>query len=113
MILTQLQAYGITMAVEAGVCLALAPLFGAKRWRAALVAIGSTAFTHPAIWHGAHWVHRWAGDYTIAIIEAFAVLAEMIAYRVFATRRWRDAFFLSLIANMASFGLGELIYALA
>lgn len=112
MILTQLQAYGITMAVEAGVCLAIAPFFGAKRWRVALVAIGATALTHPTIWHGAHWVHRWAGDFTIAIIEAFAVLAEMVAYRVFATPLWRDAFLLSLIANIVSFGLGELIYAL-
>ncbi len=112
MILTQLQAYGITMAVEAVVAAAISPWFGAKRARAALIAAISTAATHPIVWRGYGVIQPYTGDFTLFTVEAFAVLAESCFYRAFATQSWRGALLLSFIANMMSFAAGELIYAL-
>jgi hypothetical protein len=112
MAVTQLEAFTITLFVEAVVAFVVAPGFRAKPWRAALAAVLGSALTHPILWHFANALHAQLGRLTIPSLEALVVLAESIAYRGLATKRWAVALMLSFLVNLASWLVGEIIYAL-
>jgi hypothetical protein len=86
-------------------------------------ALGASSLTHPIVWFiipsvwdtfYLHVIQRWASlwlapstRYVIMVViaEVFAVVAEAIYFRIIGLEKpWRW----SLIANMASFGLGSL-----
>lgn len=106
MVLSQLQALAITLAVEGGVAALAGPRFGATRLRAAAAAIGGSLVTHPFVWLGILELYPVHGPVTVPLFEAGAIAAETVAYRLIATRRWRDAIALSVMANLASWSLG-------
>ena len=113
MTLSQLEAYGLTLAIEATMAAALGRALKLDPRACALAAIVGSTVTHPTLWT----IYRSAQDYlgaqTIPILEIIIMAAETVAYRVMATKRWPEAALLSVIANGASWGAGELIYALA
>jgi hypothetical protein len=104
----QINAMFLSMASEsvaaAALTLALAPpLWG----RAAMSAVLGTLMTHPIVWYGAlnlfDIVGYWPG---FTIVEAYAILCEMVVYQVLTGLSWLRAFALSFAANWASIGLG-------
>jgi len=106
MVLSQAQALVITLGVEGAVAALIAPRFSATRVRAAAAAIGGSLTTHPFVWWGVLALWPRFGSAATPFFEAAAVIVEAVGYRLIATRRWRDAAFLSIIANLASWGLG-------
>jgi hypothetical protein len=73
-------------------------------WQRALIAFGASAITHPFVWFA---FPRFTHDYNLMVIEAetFAVVVEAIYLRFFGLR---NALLWSIVANMASAGLGLL-----
>ena len=110
--LTQLEAFGLTLAVESIAALALAPSFQISRGRAVLSAVLSSAVTHPLLWLSFYKVYPLLGVATTPILEGFVILAEAPFYRFVARARWLEALLLSVLINAASWAAGELIYAL-
>ena len=110
--LTQLEAYALTIGIEALVAARLGPRFGAKRGRAALAAAGGSALTHPVVWWGALALYTRIGMSAVPLLELFAILAEAVGYRYLAVPRWRAALLLSGITNAVSWALGAAITAL-
>jgi hypothetical protein len=112
MVLSQLQALAITLAVEGAVAGLAGPRFGASRRRAAGAAIGGSLVTHPFVWLGILEFYPQYGPATIPVFEAAAMAVEALGYRLIATRRWQDAIILSVMANAASWGLGAVLQRL-
>ena len=110
--LTQLEAFGLTLAVESVTAVALAPAFQISRGRAALSAVAGSALTHPVLWYVFYKVYALLGDLTTPTLEALVFLAEAPFYRVIAKAKWTEALLLSLLINAASWAAGELNYAL-
>lgn len=110
--LTQLEAFGLTLAVESLAAIALAPAFRIKRKDAVLAAVLGSTMTHPQLWYWFYQIYDTLGRGTVPVLEAFVVLGEAPYYRFLAGARWSHAFILSLLINAASYGAGELIYAL-
>jgi hypothetical protein len=109
---TQLEAMALTYAIEAAVAAALAPAFGrAVLWCAAGAVAGSTV-THPILWAVFYDVQAAYGPLSTPALEGAVMAAETIAYRALATPRWDEAALLSVLANAASWWIGELIHAL-
>jgi hypothetical protein len=113
MILTQMEAMGLTLVIESAAALALAPVLGLRPAACALSAILASTLTHPILWAIFYSVHEVLGPLTTPILEAIIVLAEAPFYRVIARTKWDDALLMSLLVNAASWGAGEAIYALA
>jgi hypothetical protein len=110
--LTQLEAFGLTLAVESVAAVALAPAFGISRGRAVLSAVLGSSLTHPLLWWSFYKVYAVLGALTTPALEAVVILAEAPFYRVLATPKWTEALLLSLLVNATSWAAGELIYAL-
>ena len=109
---TQLEAYAITLALEAAVAALLAPRFEANSRRAALAAALGSAVTHPVFWPAAYWLYPALKGFAVPALEAAVIIAESAGYRLLATPRWRNALILSALANAASWLTGALLYAL-
>lgn len=112
MTLTQTEAMALTLVIEAVVAGALAPAFARTVWRCAAAAVLASCITHPILWAVFYDAAKVLGSLTTPALEAVIVVVEMLAYRAIATPRWREAALFSLFANGASWGAGELIYAL-
>ncbi len=110
--LSQLEAYAITLAVEAAVAALLARRFGANWRRAALAAALGSALTHPVFWNAAYWLYPALKGFAVPLLEALVIAVESAGYRLLATPRWRTALILSALANAASWLMGALLYAL-
>jgi hypothetical protein len=110
--LTQFEAMGLTLVLEAAVAAALAFPLARNPLRCAAAAIVASCLTHPILWAIFYDVVPYLGAYTTPVLEFVIMAAETLAYRAIATPRWSEAALLSIIANAASWGAGELIYAL-
>jgi hypothetical protein len=110
--LTQLEAFGLTLAVESVAAAALAPAFRISRLRAVASAVLGSSLTHPLLWYSYYMAFEVLGAMTTPLLEALVILAEAPFYRMLATPRWTEALLLSLLVNAASWAAGELIYAL-
>ena len=106
MVVSQLQALAITLAVEGSIAALAGARLGASRLRAAAAAVGGSLITHPFVWLGILEFYPVHGPIIVPLFEAGAVAVEAVAYRLIATRRWRNAIILSVTANLASWGLG-------
>lgn len=106
MVLSQLEAFGLTLAIEGAAALLIAPWFGVPRARAALAAVLGSALSHPAFWNAVYWLYGALGRFTVPLLEGVVVAGEALAYRALATRSWRRAFALSFLANLASYVIG-------
>lgn len=112
MTLTQLEAFALTLAIESVVAAAIAWPLKVRPLRAALAAVVGSALTHPILWAIYPFAHDAFGTLTTPALEAVIIASETLSYRAIATRRWDEAALLSLLANAASWGAGEVIYAL-
>ena len=110
--LTQLEGFGVTLAVESVAAIALAPSFQISRGRAVLSAILGSSVTHPLLWLTFYKVYPLLDAATTPVLEAVVMLAEAPFYRFLAKARWLEALLLSVLVNAASWAAGELIYAL-
>lgn len=102
-----LEAFALTYVIETAVVVAMTR----RGARAAALCLFAQLSTHPIVWFV---IPRFGLAYTptVAIAEAWAFAAEGAFYAlVFADLGWRRAFVISLAANAASFGIGELLYA--
>lgn len=104
----QINAMLLSMASEAPAAALLGMLAGRRAsMLAALSAMLGTLMTHPVVWYGALRLYQ-IMDYwpAFAIVEAYAILCEMIVYQVLTGLNWARAFALSFAANWASILLG-------
>ena len=102
----------LTYAIEAAVAAALAPAFGRASLMCAAAAVAGTTVTHPILWAVFYDVQAAYGTMATPFLEAGVIAAETLAYRGLATSRWDEAALFSVLANAASWWIGELIYAL-
>ena len=105
-------AFCLTLLVEIPAVLLLARRLEPRPYRRAALALVGNALSHPAVWFvfpalRLGWVE------TTALSETWAWLVEGALYRAgFAHAGWRSALFVSLAANLLSFGLGLGLWAL-
>lgn len=111
--MTQTDALALTLIIEGVAALACARAFRLPAASCALAAMLASLVTHPVLWAVFHDVHAALGAFTTPTLEAAVILAEAPVYRWIAGCRWREALLASLLVNAASWGAGELIYALA
>jgi hypothetical protein len=112
MTLTQTEAMALTLVIEAAVAAALAPAYARTVWLCAAAAVLASCITHPILWAIYHDAYLVLGTATTPALETVIIAAETLAYRAIATTRWDEAALFSFAANFASWGAGELIYAL-
>ena len=110
--MTQLEAMALTFAIEAPVAALLSLGLVRAPLRCAAAAILGTAITHPILWAVFYSATKVLGALTTPILEGVIIAAETLAYRAVATPRWEEAALFSVLANAASWGAGELIYAM-
>ncbi len=110
--MTQLEAMALTYAIEAAVAAAVAPAFGRAVLMCAAAAVAGSTVTHPILWAVFYDVQAAYGPLSTPVLEAAVMAAETIAYRLLATPRWDEAALFSVLANAASWWIGEVIYAL-
>lgn len=110
MTLTQTEAMGLTLVIEAAVAAALAPAYARTVWRCAAAAVLASCITHPILWAIYHEAYQVLGTLTTPALETVVIAAETLAYRAIATTRWDEAALFSFVANFASWFAGELIY---
>jgi len=113
MILSQTEAMALTYAIEAVVAAMIAFPLRLTPWACAAAAIAGTTVTHPILWAVFASAQAALGPIATPVLEVGVIAAEILAYRALATSRWDDAALLSLLANAASWGTGEVIYALS
>ena len=111
--MTQLEAMALTYAIEGAVAAALAPAFERAALLCAAAAIAGSTVTHPILWAVFYDVQAVYGPLSTPVLEAGVIVAETVAYRLLATSRWDEAALFSVLANAASWWIGELIYALS
>ena len=111
--MTQLDAFALTLLIEAAVAAALGRALKLDPVQCALAAMAGSAVTHPILWAIYRPAQDYLGAHTIPILELLIMATETLAYRTLATKRWLLAGLLSIVANGASWGIGEVIYALA
>jgi hypothetical protein len=104
---------GLTLVLEAAVAAALAFPLARNPFLCAAAAIVASCVTHPLLWAVFYDVVPILGAYTTPLLEIAIMAAETLAYRAIATPRWSEAALFSILANAASWGAGELIYALS
>jgi hypothetical protein len=102
----------LTLLIEASVAASLAPVFARKPLWCAAAALVASAITHPILWAVHADARNVFGALTTPTLEAGIIAVETLAYRALATPRWLEAAWLSLLANVASWGTGVIIYAL-
>jgi hypothetical protein len=110
--LTQIEAFALTLLIEAAVSACLAWRLALSPLTCALAALAASSFTHPTLWAVFADASTILGAWTTPLLEAVIMAAETPFYRAIAAARWRDAALLSILVNAASWGAGELIYAL-
>jgi hypothetical protein len=110
---TQLEAMALTYAIEACVAALLALRISRAPLLCALAAVAGSTVTHPILWAIFYDAQAVMGSVTTPLLEAAVMAAEVFAYRLIATPRWDEASLLSVLANLASWGTGEAIYALS
>ena len=103
---------GLTLAIESVVAASLAPAFARAALLCVAAAIAGSCITHPILWAIYYDATAVIGALTTPLLEGAIIAAETLAYRALATPRWDEAALFSLLANAASWGAGELIYAL-
>jgi hypothetical protein len=105
--LAWVRAFGVTLAIEEGVVLAMTRAQGDTPRRAALVAFANLA-THPSVWFVLPLV--FSGDVArIVASEVWAVVIEALFYALTMKISASRAFAISAIANAVSFGLGVVL----
>lgn len=110
-----IDAFLLTQVVEVPIYLYALRSAVPRRQARLAVAFGASAVTHPIVWFvipelvysPLDPLRGWAT--LIVVAEAFAVGVEAVWLRAFSLRR---ALLWSLGANMASFGIGQLLRAL-
>jgi hypothetical protein len=112
MTLTQLDAMGLTLVVEVAVAAALGPVFARAALLCAAAAILGSCITHPILWSIFYDAQAAIGPFATPILEGAIIVAETFAYRALATPRWEEAGLFSVLANAASWGVGEIVHAL-
>lgn len=110
--MTQTEAMALTLVIEAAVAAALAPAYARTLWLCAAAAVLASCITHPILWAVFYDVTEVLGPATTPALETAIIAAEVLVYRAIATTRWDEAALFSFAANFASWGAGELIYAL-
>ncbi len=80
-----------------------------NRKGAVLVAIFGTALTIPYVWFVFPTLFFYSPILIIIIGETFAFVVEALIYKYSCNYSFKFAFFLSFIANIASYGLGLLL----
>ena len=111
--MTQTDAFALTLIIEASAALAVGRALGLQMSACALAAMLASMLTHPVLWMVFYDVQAVVGPLTTPLLEMAVVLAEAPVYRLVAGCRWIDALLASLLVNAASWGAGEVIYALA
>ncbi len=104
--LSQIEAYGLTLAIEGAAAFMIAPRFAVSRRRAAAAAILGSAASHPVFWSAVYGLYGTFGRFTVPLLEGVVVAAEALVYRGVATRSLARAFALSFLANLASYVIG-------
>jgi hypothetical protein len=104
--LSQLEAYGLTLAIEGVAAFLIAPRLGVPGRRAALAAVAGSALSHPVFWSATYALYGTLGRFTIPLLEGVVVAGEGLLYRAIATRDLWRAFALSFVANLASYVIG-------
>lgn len=108
--MTQIEAFALTLLIEAPSALLLGRLFRLSPSGCALSAIIGSSLTHPILWAVFYDVQPLLGAMTTPVLEAAVFLAEAPVYRMLAARHWADALLLSLLVNAVSWAAGEIIY---
>jgi hypothetical protein len=114
--MSQLTAYLITIGVECPIVLLL--VFG-RRWLppdrnqllwVSLWGILASSITHPIAWSVNHATQSMAYEIRVAILELLIFLAEGVIYHYALRLNWSRTMVLSLIANIASYGIGMIVF---
>lgn len=104
--LSQIEAYGLTLAIEGVAAFLIAPRLVVPPRRAAAAAVLGSALSHPVFWNAVYGLYGTLGRFTVPLLEGVVVAGEALAYRAVATRSWWRAFALSFLANLASYVTG-------
>lgn len=102
----------LTLVIEAAVAAAIAPAYARTIWLCAAAAVLASCITHPILWAVHHDAYQVLGTGTTPALETVIIAVETLVYRAIATTRWDEAALFAAAANLASWGAGELIYAL-
>jgi hypothetical protein len=114
--MSQLTAYLITIGVECPMVLLL--VFW-RRWlpleRTGLLWVGlwgilASSITHPTAWHFNSVFQSTVYEIRVSILELLIFLAEGVIYHYAIRLNWSRAMVLSLIANIASYGIGMIVF---
>lgn len=107
--MSQLSAFGITLACEVPVIL----LLGRHQpmWRLVLIAVTASAITHPLAWKVASILATDEYRSGTLLIEAGVIVIEALWYRLWLPIKLRTAGFYSLTANACSFAMGWVLGA--
>ncbi len=108
----------ITLLVESGVIFILArrvfrlgknSLSNSQLWMAGICA---SSLTLPYVWFVFPWL---IANFTVAIVvaEVFALIVETVFYKFFLRISWKRAAVFSLVANFASYSIGQVLHWLA
>jgi hypothetical protein len=114
--MSQLTAYLITIGVECPMVLLI--VFW-RRWlplkRTGLLWVGlwgilASSITHPTAWHFNGVFQSTVYEIRVSILELLIFLAEGVIYHYAIRLNWSRAMVLSLIANIASYGIGMIVF---
>jgi hypothetical protein len=100
-----LGAFALTTVCELAVAVPLLAAGGSRARRIGAVCLGQLA-THPAVWF--IWpLIGWSRPSYVLVAEGFAVVVEMLVYRlVFERLQWSRALAASALANATSLAIG-------
>ncbi len=114
--MSQLTAYLITIGVECSIVLLLVfrrrwlPLEQTQLLWVGLWGILASSITHPIAWHFNGVFQSTVYEIRVAILELLIFLAEGVIYHYAIRLNWSRAMVLSLIANIASYGIGMIVF---
>jgi hypothetical protein len=111
---SQLTAYTITILIEFPIVLLL--VFS-RHWLptqvmgwVAIWGVLASSITHPIAWQINNLAQSIDYGFRVAILELLITLAEGVIYHYALRLRWSRAMVLSLAANVASYGVGMIIF---
>lgn len=110
--MTQLEAFALTLAIETLGAFALGRGLKLPPLNCAVAAMAASTLTHPILWLVFAEATAILGTLTTPVLEGVIMAVETPFYRAIAGARWSEAALLSIAVNAASWGAGELIYAL-